>query len=136
MAHLTTSDGINLLNGALNKKKKKKHESITVTRVKAVKDPLTGEVMGHGPNEMYIQAQRNYNAHPLTPGETRQRGKWREACRLASVILKDKSHPLYATMYHRWREHVSTAETPMQFPNFVRSILQKEAQELQNGRTP
>ena len=29
--------------------------------------------------------------------------------------------------YQRWREHVSAAERPMQFPNFVRAVLSREA---------
>lgn len=121
MAHLTTSDGINLLNGALSKRKS--NTRLSVTRVKPVKDPITGEVVGHGPNEFYTQEQRDYKNHPLTEREQAQRVKWQEACRLAAVIIRDKSHPRYMELYHRWRAHVSTAEKPMQFPNFVRAEL-------------
>ena len=127
MAHLKTSDGISLLNGALNKKKKKKQESITVTRVKPVKDPISGEVVGHGPNEMYIQGRRNYKKHPRTAGETKQLSKWTEACRAAAAIIKDKSHPRFMEFYLRWKEHVKTTATPMQFPNFVRAVLASES---------
>ena len=127
MAHLKTSDGINLITGALNKKKKRPQENITVTRVKPVKDPITGEVVGHGPNEMYIQKRRNYKTHPLTPKEQAQRSKWREACHEASMIIRDKSHPRYMELYRRWREHVSATDKPMQFPNFVRSVLVDES---------
>ena len=126
MAHLKTSDGINLITGALNKKKKRQQENITVTRVKPVKDPITGEVVGHGPNEMYIQKRRNYKTHPMTVGEQAQRGKWGEACREAAVIIKDKSHPRFMEFYERWREHVNTTDKPMQFPNFVRAVLAGE----------
>lgn len=126
MAHLTTSDGIILLNGALNKKKKKKQDKLSITRVKPVKDPITGEVVGHGPNEFYLQERRNYKLHPMTAGETKQRSKWRDACRLASVIIRDKSHPRYMELYNRWREHVENSGTAMQFPNFVRATLCQE----------
>ena len=123
MAHLTTSDGINLLTGAL---KKQKNNQSSVTRVKPVIDPITGERVGHGPNELYIKEPRDYNLHPRTDGETRQLSKWTTACREAAVIIRDKSHPRYMEFYHRWREHVSIAEKPMQFPNFIRAELAKE----------
>lgn len=121
MAHLTTSDGINLLNGALSKRKSSTR--LSVTRVKPIKDPITGEVVGHGPNEFYTQERRNYKKNPLSIKEKAQRSKWQEACRLAAVIIRDKSHPRYMELYLRWRAHISTAEKPMQFPNFVRAEL-------------
>ena len=124
MAHLTTSDGINLLTGAL---KKHKNNQSSITRVKPVIDPITGEKVGHGHNELYIKEPRDYNLHPRTVGETRQLSKWTTACREASVIIHDKSHPRYMEFYHRWREHVSITERPMQFPNFIRAELSKEA---------
>ena len=126
MAHLRTVDGINLVNGALSKKKEQGVNHMTVTRVKSVKDPLTGEVVGHGPNEMYIQERRDYDEHPLTVNEQTQRTKWREACHEASNIIHDKSHPRYMELYHRWREQVQSTDKPMQFPNFVRVVLASE----------
>ena len=125
MAHLTTSDGINLLNGALSKRKS--DTRLSITRVKPVKDPITGDVVGHGPNEFYTQNRRNYKRNPLTKGEKVQRSKWTDACRLASVIIHDQSHPLYMEFYHRWQEHVQSSDTPMQFPNFVRAVLASES---------
>ena len=99
---------------------------MTVTRIKTVKDPVTGEVIGQGPKEIYAQERRDYDAHPMTEGEVKQRGKWREACRLASVIIHDKSHPMYMELYHRWREYIKKSETAMQFPNFIRHVLSQE----------
>ena len=126
MAHLRTADGINLVNGALSKKKEQGVNHMTVTRVKSVKDPLTGEVVGHGPNEMYLQERRDYKEHPMTEKEQAQRVRWREACRTAKIIISDKSHPRYMELYRRWQEHVRSTEKPMQFPNFVRAELARE----------
>ena len=126
MAHYKPTDGFGYFTGALSKKKKQGVDHMTVTRVKPVKDPITGEVVGHGPKEIYVQDRRDYDAHPMTEGETKQRGKWTEACQLASIIIHDKCHPRYMEFYNLWREHVKISETPMQFPNFVRHVLSKE----------
>ena len=126
MAHYKPMTGIENFTGALSKKKKQGVNSMTVTRVKPVKDPLSGEVVGSGPKEMYIQNRRDYDEHPLTSGELKQKGKWKDACRLSSVIIHDPSHPRYMEFYLRWREHVQRTDTPMQFPNFVRSVLARE----------
>ena len=99
---------------------------MTVTRRKRIKDPLTGEVVGMGPKEIYAQERRDYNEHPLTEAETRQRAKWRDACRLAPAIVRDTSHPRYMEFYRRWKEHVQTSESPMPFLNFVRAVLIRE----------
>ena len=126
MAHYKPMDGFENFSGALSKKKIQGVNTMTVTRIKPVKDPITGEVVGQGPKEIYVQQRRDYDANPLTAGETKQRGKWREACREAPLIFKDKSHPRYMEFYRRWREHVQSTDTPMQFPNFVRHILSRE----------
>ena len=123
MAHYTTMDGIGGITGALSKRKTQGVEKMMITRVKSVKDPLTGEVVGQGPQEMYTQYRRDYDEHPMTPAEQVQRVKWREACKTAAEIIKDKSHPLFMELYHRWREYNATSKTAMQFPNFVRHIL-------------
>ena len=127
MAKCTSSAGINLITGALRKKREQGVTRLSVTRVKHFHDPLTGEVVALGPNELYLQERRDYNRHPLTSGEIRQREKWRAACREAQVILRNKSHPRYMELYHRWRAQL-TADAPcLQFPNFVRAVLSKEA---------
>ena len=127
MAHYKPTDGFGYFTGALSKKKEQGVNRLTVTRRKSVKDPITGEIVGMGPKEIYAQERRDYDKHPLTRNEQSQRVKWSEACRLTVTIIKDKSHPRYMEMYHRWREHVSTVEEPMQFPNFIRAVLIREA---------
>ena len=127
MAHYKPIDGFENFTGALSKKKIQGVHHMTVTRRKRVKDPLSGEVVGLGPKEIYAQEQRDYKHHPLTEKEQAQRSKWREACREASMIIKDKSHPLYMEFYLRWREHVQSSDTPMQFPNYVRAVLASES---------
>ena len=125
MAHYTAQAGIDGITGAL---KKKDQARMSITRIKSVKDPITGEVVGHGPKELYLQEQRDYKHHPLTEKEQAQRAKWREACKAAAEILRDKSHPRYMELYHRWRAQLTTDAPCKQFPNFVRAVLAQEKQ--------
>ena len=127
MALYNPAAGIKDITGALSKKKEQGVNRMTITRVKSVKDPLTGEIVGRGPKEMYFMTRRDYLKHPMTEGENMQRTKWREACRLTSEILHNKSHPRYMELYQLWRAHLQTTDAPMQFPNFVRTVLSKEA---------
>ena len=99
---------------------------MTVTRRKPIKDPITEEVVAQGPKEIYVQERRDYDEHPMTLAETKQREKWKDACRLTSVIIRDKSHPRFMELYHRWREHLKGPEPHKQFPPFVRSVLLSE----------
>jgi len=126
MAHFKASTGIEEITGALSKKKEQGTKRLSVTRKKHVRDPLTGEVVAEGPNELYLQDLRDYDKHPLTEGEKRQRGNWAQACREAQVILRDKSHPRFIELYHRWREHLKGPEPHKQFPPFVRTVLLNE----------
>ena len=131
MAHYTPQAGIEVMTGALSKRKDE--DRLSIMRRKSVKDPLTGEEVGLGPKEIYLQHRRDYNRHPMTEGEEKQRSAWTDACRLASAIIKDKSHPRYMEMYNRWREHIRTEKMPMQFPNFVRTALAKESKLVDSG---
>lgn len=126
MAHYEPSDGFENFTGAWSKKKIQGVHRMTVTRRKRVKDPLTGEVVGLGAKEIYMQESRDYKKHPLTPNETAQRSRWREACREAPLIYKDKNHPRFMELYHLWRAQLTTDEPCKQFPNFVRTVLASE----------
>ena len=126
MAHYEPSDGFENFTGALSKKKIQGVHRMTVTRRKRVKDPLTGEVVGLGPKEIYAQERRDYKEHPLTPKETVQRSRWREACREAPLIYKDKNHPRFMELYHLWRAQLTSDAPCKQFPNFVRTVLASE----------
>ncbi len=126
MAHYVPTDGFENFTGALSKKKIQGVNHMTVTRRKKVKDPLTGEVVGLGPKEIYAQERRDYDEHPLTPKETVQRSQWREACREAGAIIRDKNHPRFMEMYHRWRAQLTSDEPCKLFPNFVRAVLASE----------
>ena len=116
MAHYVPSTGFENFTGALSKKKIQGVHHMTVTRRKKVKDPLTGEVVGMGAKEIYAQERR----------ETVQRSRWREACREAPLICRDKNHPRFMEMYERWRAQLSSSEPCKQFPNFVRAVLASE----------
>ena len=124
MAHYVPAAEFKQLTGALSKKKNQKR--LCVTRRKKVKDPLTGEVVGLGPKEIYAQERRDMAKNPLTPNETVQRSRWREACREAGAIIRDKNHPRFMEMYHRWRAQLTTDEPCKQFENFVRAVLASE----------
>ena len=127
MAHYQPAAEFEQFNGALSKKKN--INRLCVTRRKRVKDPLTGEVVGLGPKEIYAQERRDYDEHPLTPNETVQRSRWREACREAPLIYKDKTHPRFMELYHLWRAQLTTDTPCKQFPNFVRAVLANEKRE-------
>ena len=126
MAHYVPSDGFENFTGALSKKKIQGVNHMTVTRRKKVKDPLTGEVVGTGPKEIYAQNRRDYRSAPLTPGEQVQRSRWRDACREATAIIRDKSHPRFMELYHLWRAQLTANAPCKQFPNFVRAVLARE----------
>lgn len=126
MAKIKTIDGIRYSRGAISKKREQGINHFTNTRVKEFKDPITGETISLGPNEMYLQSYRDYQEHPLTEGEKSQRAKWSIACKAANAIIKDKSHPRYMELYHRWREQLSDEKPCKQFPNFVRAVLASE----------
>ena len=126
MAHFTISAGIDDITGALKKTTPQGVNHITVTKRKHFHDPLTGEETGIGPREIFSQNKRDYDKNPLTPGETRQRGNWSQACRDAQAIVSDKSHPRFMEFYHRWREHLKGPGPHKQFPPFVRVELLNE----------
>ena len=124
MAHYTAQAGLDDITGALTKNKR--HRRLTVTRIKHIKNPITGEEEGRGPKEIYVMNKRDYKYHPMTAGEKTQRSKWTETCRLASQIIKNQSHPRFMEMYNRWKEHLKGPDPHKQFPNFVRSVLAAE----------
>ena len=126
MAHIKVIDGFKNTTGAISKKKVQGVNQLTITRQKEFHDPLTNEVCAVGPNEMYIQHLRDYEEHPLTTGEAKQRGKWSEACREALNIINDRSHPRYMELYHRWRAQLGLPKPCKKFPNFVRAVLANE----------
>lgn len=126
MAKIKTIDGIRYSRGAISKKREQGINHFTNTRVKEFKDPITGETIGLGPNEMYLQSYRDYKTAPLTDAERHQRSNWSKACSEALAIIRDKSHPRYMELYHRWREQLSAEKPCKQFPNFVRAVLASE----------
>ena len=126
MAHFNSNTGINQITGALSKKRAQGVRRISVTRKKHIHDPLTGEIVAEGPNELYLQHLRDYTAHPLSLAEQTQRAKWRKACRDAQLILRDKSHPRYMELYALWRTQLSAPNAYRQFPPFVRITLLNE----------
>lgn len=126
MAHITTHAGIERMTGAVSKRKKQGVHETMITRVKGIKDPLTGEIVDFGPNEAYLKRRRNMKENPLTEKEKKQRSKWSIACKAALEIIRDPSHPRYMELYHRWRAQLSAPKHCKEFPNFVRSVLLAE----------
>ena len=126
MGKFTISNGIETITGALKKTTEQGVNHITVTKKKRFRDPITGEVVATGPNEIFLQNKRDFTKHPLTEGETKQRGIWQEACREAQLIYRDKSHPRFMELYHRWRAQLSDPDPYKQFLPFIRTVLASE----------
>ena len=126
MAHYTANAGLEEFTGALSKRKEQGVKHMTVTRRKSIKDPLTGETVGMGPKEIYYQDRRDYDEHPLTVNEKKNRGDWSKACKDALVILRDKTHPRYMELYNRWRAQLTDPDPYLQFQGFVKAVMYGE----------
>ena len=133
MAQAELSVGIDLLRG------KVKRDSEVVTRLKGYRAD-DGTLIKYGPQEIYFKEKRDYKHHPRQGAEEAQAQKWTAACRGASVIIKDKSHPRYGELRARWNAQLKGQPDSLldpkrvtMFPNFVRVILLRE---LENGNTP
>ena len=131
MAEAFLSPGIEELRGKLNGK------SGMQMRVKAWKDD-EGHVIKRGPQEFFRRNPRDYQRSPRTEAEKVQAGIWRDVCREASMIVKDKEHPRYAELRARWNAQLKGGGDPElhkegkknviygMFPVFVRMVLLKE----------
>lgn len=126
MAHYRPMTGLEDFAGALSKRKIQGVSHMTVTRRKPIKDPLTGEVVAMGPKEIYVQDRRDLQEHPYTENEKRNHGNWSKACKDALVIIRDKTHPRYMELYHRWRAQLSAPDPYMQFQGFVKAVMMQE----------
>ena len=126
MAHFTTMAGVEEVTGAIRKKKARGVNQMSVTRRKKIKDPLTGEVVDLGPKEMYVLRKRDLKEHPLSENEKRNHGEWQNACQAALPILRDKNHPRYMELYHRWRAQLSAPDHYKQFQGYVKAVLKQE----------
>ena len=136
MAHYHPTTGLEDFTGALSKRRVQGVNHMTVTRRKPIKDPLTGEVVGLGPKEIYVQSRRDLDENPLSANERKNRGDWSKACRDALPILRDKNHPRFMELYHRWRAQLNPSPdflaahpdyTPYkQFQGFVRAVMMQE----------
>ena len=126
MGKFTISNGIETITGALKKTTEQGVNHITVTKKKRFRDPLTGEVVATGPNEIFLQNKRDYDKNPLTPNETVQHSIWQDACREAQLIYRDKSHPRFMELYQRWRAQLSDPDPYKQFLPFIRTVLASE----------
>jgi len=126
MAHYRATTGLDDFTGALSKRKVQGVNHMTVTRRKPFKDPLTGEVVGLGPKEIYVQDRRDLEEHPYTENERKNHGDWSKACKDALQIIRDKNHPRFMELYHRWRAQLSDPEPYKQFQGFVRAVMMQE----------
>ena len=95
MAQAKLSVGIDLLRGKL------KRDSEVVTRLQEYRAD-DGTIIKYGPQEIYFKEKRDYKHHPKRGAEEVQAQKWKEACRGASAIIKDKSQPRYGELRARW----------------------------------
>ena len=109
-------------------------------RVKQYKDD-EGHVIKEGPQEYFRRNKRDYKRSPRTAAEEAQASLWKEVCREASAIVKDKSHPRYAELRGRWNAQFNGGCDAFlnegrknkvvygMFPVFVRMVLMKERKE-------
>ena len=137
MARAELSPGLESLRGKLNRK------SGMQMRFKKWKDD-TGHVIKCGPQEYFRRDSRDYKRSPRTAAEQAQANLWREVCRDASAIIKDKSHPRYEELRARWNAQFQGGADAFlnegrtekviygMFPVFVRMVLLKERKEGQN----
>lgn len=95
MARAELSVGIDSLSGKLAKK------SGLQMRFKRFKDD-TGHVVRVGPQEFFHRSTRDYKRSPRTVAEQAQADIWKEVCREASAIYKNKEHPRHAELRARW----------------------------------
>ena len=122
MAQFETSAGIDGITGKFNK-----HTRLTM-RQKKWHYP-DGRVFGCGPKEVYAQETRDYKRNPRTPAEQVQYEKWTAACKEASRITKDSTHPRYNEMISRHSAQLRgepdsvVGKRICQFGNFVRAVL-------------
>ena len=131
MAVAELSPGIESLRGKLS------GDSGMQMRFKRWKDD-TGRVIKVGPQEFFRRKKRDYKRSPRTEKEEAQASIWREVCREASAIVKDKEHPRYADLRARWNAQFQGHTEPMfqeagkpkviygMFPVFVRMVLLRE----------
>ena len=131
MAVAELSPGLESLRGKLARK------SGIQMRFKVWKDD-TGHVIKVGPQEYFRRDTRDYKRSPRTAAEEAQAGLWREVCREASAIIKDKNHPRYAELRERWNAQFNGGCDAFlnegrdekvvygMFPVFVRMVILQE----------
>ena len=137
MAQAELSPGIESLRGKLAGYSKFQ------ARFKQWKDDR-GRVIKVGPQEIFKRRSRDYQRSPRSEAEQAQARIWREVCREASTIIKDKSHPRYAELRERWNSQFRGGGDPFlnkgeekvkiygMFPVFVRMVVLKEMKEAQS----
>ena len=120
-------------------------------RIKTYRDD-SGHIIKRGPQECFNRRTRDFQRSPRTANEAAQAEKWRNACREASVIVKDKNHPRYAELRARWNAQfkgggdafLNEGKTKCvvygMFPVFVRMVLlvesqKSEVEEQNNGQS-
>lgn len=135
MAKAELSAGLDTLRGKLSGQGRP--DASMVMRIKSYRDDK-GHVIMMGPQEYYRLRKRDYKYSPRTEAEEKQAGIWREVCREASTIIKDKNHPRYAELRERWNAQfnggcdafLNEGRTEKviygMFPVFVRMVLLKE----------
>ena len=142
MSKVELSVGIDTLRGKLSGKGQP--DSSMVMRIKSYRDEK-GRIIMMGPQELYRLRKRDYKYNPRTEAEEKQAGIWRDVCREASAIVKDKEHPRYAELRARWNaqfnggcdaflnEGRKEKKIYGMFPVFVRMVLLKERKNANAG---
>ena len=117
MAQIKTEGLVQFITGKIDKGSK------MVSRVKKYRDPITGEVIGYGPNEYYVLSKPNC---PFTENQKRYQRKFQIAATTANEIVNNRMHPRFDELYARYIDQFHSEKPIKHFQNFVCSIIYNE----------
>lgn len=118
MARIQPGAGIKQITGLIDKKVR------IVSRVKIYRDPLTGDILGYGPNEYYIQ---KVSTIPRTDNQKLASQRFTVINKMMKEIIANKNHPRYQELYSLYLKQIHNEKSIKRFQNFICSILYKEA---------
>ena len=81
-----------------------KLDSNVVTRVKKYRDPITGKIIGYGPNEYYVI--HHNKPFPNTYSQRKARQRLMDANKIANEILCNNKHPRFSELYQAFLEQI------------------------------
>ena len=117
MAQISPSALITSLKGKIDR------NSLVVARVKKYRNPITGEVLGYGPNEYYVMRRRTKKP---TWREIRARARFSNATHIAHQILEEPNSELYKKLWDMYINQLSAEKSIKIFQHFIVSKVYKK----------